>query len=284
MQRNAHNRSTLKALYILIISMFAITLIQTIIPRHTREERPASKVTDIHGTKICIIARTFQKQYPYLLTFLLSISHNKKTMPRIFLLITDTESSVSAAHKIAQLSNSMSGYNLTSILPITEQDAKNANENYKTDYGYGYTDAAIDYFAETNRIYKCDYLMFTNADNLYVKGFLDDYILDDMRSGIDLIAFDFVSHYKITPPTYISGIYDDGTRKVLPGCFIWGRIDLGAVVIRAKFMLEDAEMRFVKVMRRIEMDIGLADGFLVEYAAKMAKYRRIHRQVLLVHQ
>lgn len=42
----------------------------------------------------------------------------------------------------------------------------------------------------------CGYFIFTNDDNLYASGFLDNYIKPDIEANIDIIGFDFISHYK----------------------------------------------------------------------------------------
>lgn len=72
---------------------------------------------------------------------------------------------------------------------------------------------------------------------------------------------------------------------------------MGAFVIRSDFLSNNTLMRFVNITKvmlakptkvmldaEIVIDLAQADGFLVEYAYKMSQTRRLHRQVLLIHQ
>ena len=141
------------------------------------------------GTNLCIVARTFQPQYEYILTFLLSISHNKKTRPHVFMLRTEDSSSKSDLLRIVNQANSIIGYQIASVLDIGADEAFLINPDFEHDYGYGYTDASINFLVENSNI-KCDYDMFTNADNFYTKGFIDSYIFEDMEQGMDVIGYD----------------------------------------------------------------------------------------------
>ena len=234
-----------------------------------------------HVDALCIVARTYQKQYPYLLTFLLAISHNK-VRPCVYLLITDTTSSVRSAKTITESANRIVGYTMAYILPIDYRHARNLSIDYDTDYGYAYTDAAIAYLLEKTT---CAYFLFTNGDNLYTAGFIDDYILADMIQKIDIIAFNFVTRYISGPLPHLNDkSFDDGTRKVVQVKFEVAHIDLGAFVIRANFLRDNPNMRFVSITRELERDWSVADGLLIVQANEIASSRRIHRQILLIHQ
>ena len=142
------------------------------------------------GTNLCIVARTYQPQYEYIITFLLSISHNKKTRPHVFMLRTEESSSKSDLLRIVKQANTIIGYQIASVLDIGANEARLINPDFEHDYGYAYTDASINFLIENSNI-KCDYDMFTNADNFYTKGFIDSYILRDMQQGMDIIGYDF---------------------------------------------------------------------------------------------
>lgn len=160
--------------------------------------------------------------------------------------------------------------------------AANISTDFKNDYGYSYTDAAIAYLL--NKSYPCDYLMFTNGDNLYSGGFIDGYIGKDMHESIDIIGFNFISHYQMQAPTYEAGNSNDGTMIMLNSNFKRGEIDLGAFVIRLELLNANHELRFVVNSQGKFYGVKEADGYLIYEASKLAKTSRIHRQSLMIHQ
>lgn len=234
--------------------------------------------------QLCIITRTYEEQYAYLLTHLLSISHNLVSKPIVLLLITDGKSSHKKANEIANQANSIVGYTMTLLLPIKANDAQKISQNYKQDFGYSYTDASLDYLNLNKGDYPCDYFTFTNGDNLYSKGFIDDYILKDMNESIDIVGFDFVSRYVVGEVYDGREVFDDGSRKYKECMFQIGAIDLGAFVIKANLIWEDKELRFVSSCLQSGKEIKLADGIFIERATNKNVKRRLHRQILFVHQ
>ena len=241
----------------------------------------------VAGTKLCVIARTFSQNYDHIATFLMSLSQNYVARPFVYMLRTDDTSSFSDLKVIIDKVNDFLGYEIARVLPDLSKEARKISKMYLRDYGYSFTDAAIDFIIENST--DCDYMMFTNGDNIYVSGFIDNYVYYDMVENVDVIAFDFVSHYGIgLPKNQIMSdrnqeIYDDGSHKHVEADFFYGKIDVGAFIIKMT-MLAKESLRFVSIAQSSRWAIKGAGSYLVEYAAKIAESLRIHRQVLLIHQ
>lgn len=255
-------------------------------PYHSYSEGDSgfTKNTIIHIPQLCIISRTYEKKYSYLLTHLLSISHNPLTKPIVLLLITDEESSFQKAESIASQANTIIGYGMAFVLPTTSKNAEKISPDYKNDFGYSYTDAAIDLLLFDKKVYPCDYFIFTNGDNLYTSGFIDKYIKKDMQDAVDMVGFDFISRYEQYSPFVHDQIFDDGSRKVKEATFTVGGIDLGAFVIRKSVIEADSDMRFVHLSNLRRSELKLADGVFIEHGSLKNLKKRVHRQTLMVHQ
>jgi len=99
-------------------------------------------------------------------------------------------------------------------------------------WGYDATNYAIDKILDdTNANAPCEYFLFTNADNMYGRGFLETG-LPGMLSGLDLLGFNFVSRY-----TQNNGMIREHMPMVHAG-FTQGHIDLGAALVSANAMKE----------------------------------------------
>ncbi|KAJ3373489.1 hypothetical protein HDU91_006890 [Kappamyces sp. JEL0680] len=230
--------------------------------------------------QVCVVARTFAKQYHMIPTFVLSLSQNS-LKPSVYLVITDAESSVPEAEAIVQKTNDFVGRRLASVLPITASDAQRYFDlESGQEYGYAYTDAAIDLLLANKARYPCDYFLFTNGDNLYASGFIDDYLDRDMKQDLDIIAFDFISHHKWSDARQEGYHVTDGTRVSINADFRTMHVDLGAFVIKAEF-LAGHHLRFV---RAGQTDFFTADGSFIEQAAALTDRKRVHHQVLMIHQ
>ncbi len=90
-----------------------------------------------NSTQLCIIARTYEKQFTYLVPFLLSL-HNPKAKPFVFITLTD-KSDTAKAEKIAKFVNDFT-YEYTFVIP---QKFENSG-----DFGYKMTDYAMEYLLE----------------------------------------------------------------------------------------------------------------------------------------
>lgn len=100
-----------------------------------------------------------------------------------------------------------------------------------------------------------------------------------------MIGFDFVTrHKKDQTAVNIGNVHDDGTKKRIMSHFVTSELDLGAFIIKASVIESDTNMRFVNIAKSIGMNTFAADGYFIEYAASKDIKKRLHRQILLIHQ
>jgi len=100
-------------------------------------------------------------------------------------------------------------------------------------WGYEATNYATEKLLDDN--VPCEYFLFTNADNLYARGFLETG-LPGMLSGLDLLGFNFITRY---PQADAQGNWIRKPHMPVVGAgFTLGHIDLGAVLVSAKAMKE----------------------------------------------
>jgi len=99
-------------------------------------------------------------------------------------------------------------------------------------WGYEATNYAIEKMLHDK--VPCEYFLFTNADNLYARGFLKTG-LPGMLSGLDLLGFNFVTRYLQATGHEHMPMLDAG--------FAMSHIDLGAVLVSAK-PIKEANIRF----------------------------------------
>jgi hypothetical protein len=246
---------------------------------------------------LCVIVRSYPNSEYYLSTLLLSLSHNKK-LPQIFVVATETfsEEMLDKYNKHIYGANYIAGINFAQTLPIFNRSL--------TDYGYEFTDAALDYLLGHNNDLKCKYVLFTNGDNLYSKGIVDAYLDEDMTLGFDMIGFNFISHYKSrhaflrlhegdgqrefkleelnssnsSSILHLSSY--DGSHVPFNAEFAVNRIDLGACVFKVSIFEDNSELRFCKVATKM----ALADGQLIQEFYRISNKTKIHREFLFVHQ
>lgn len=99
-------------------------------------------------------------------------------------------------------------------------------------WGYEATNFALDQILPNPKAH-CEYLLFTNADNLYGRYFLETG-LPGMIKGHDLLGFNFVTRY-VQPQLARAHM-----PMVDPG-FAPGKVDLGAVLVSAKAVMESSD-------------------------------------------
>ena len=236
---------------------------------------------------LCVIARTYPDQFDYLATFLMSMSQNS-IPPKIFLVVTDTSmdtfKSISVAQKHVDFVNNFLGYKLSEIVPIQEKEAHDLNPNYKTDFGYAYTDAAINKLLLEREKHKCKYLLVTNGDNLYRKQFFDDYLSAEIANQVDMIGFNSISHHARFPTISSSREKDDGRNHELNVEFAFSMMDLGACFFKFDFFEKYDDLRFVKMANSRGGNFFDCDGILIESAHKRSNSSMIIRDVLYFHQ
>lgn len=286
--------SDVRKLFIILIVIIAVFNTYMLLPTVSMSNKDISAINNTmsviksgqkSGPTLCVIVRTFQGQYDYLTITLLSLSYNPKSNIRMYLLLTDESSSAKDATSIAQNANNLIGQDIVSVLPITSQDAYDLKNDTENDYGYSYTDAALNYLMEKDTTEQCQYFLITNGDNLYTKSFVDDYILKDMNEGYDIIGYDFISRYKWNPAKVDNFYHDDGSKVHISSKFAVYKIDLGAFIIKQEFLSQYDELRFVKQKQaRSNSRYAESDGFFIEYANSKTEKKIIHRQILFIHQ
>jgi len=102
-------------------------------------------------------------------------------------------------------------------------------------WGYDATNLALDKLIVKASKAPCQYFLFTNADNLYARKFLEVGV-PGMKKGSDLIGFNFVTRYVQGEP-----LKPETNRAMLPmkdPGFTKAHIDLGAVLVSAKAIKE----------------------------------------------
>lgn len=77
--------------------------------------------------------------------------------------------------------NELIKFQLATQLPISADEARTISDKFTKDYGFAFSDIALKKMQDPK--YGCKYILVTNGDNLYSKGFVDDYILNDMKEG-----------------------------------------------------------------------------------------------------
>lgn len=210
---------------------------------------------------LCIIVRTHLKKYDYLLTSLLSLNHNSRSKPSVYVIDTGTIQDHDRLDLIIADVNSLSHTKIASILELT-----NVSSSIGNTYGYVHTDLAVEKLLEEDS--SCNYFMITNGDNFYISGFSDKYIDPLMKQGYELIGFGFVSHH-------FEYLHFETEFRV-------GRIDLGAFVVR-RDVIKKVENRFKHVVQDSD-DFFTADGQFVEKVSKTVRKKIMLKNVLLIHE
>ncbi|KAG5189543.1 hypothetical protein JKP88DRAFT_233128 [Tribonema minus] len=98
------------------------------------------------------------------------------------------------------------------------------------DYGYILSDLVMDELlhGKMEGVAQCDYFMLTNGDNLYSSRLLPS-ALPYMRTDIDLIGFEFLSHYSIKD----NRVDHPGSDQTIHTQFKTLWIDKGAAMFKA---------------------------------------------------
>jgi len=141
-------------------------------------------------------------------------------------------------------------------------------------WGYEATNYAIEKMLD----YKvpCEYFLFTNADNLYARGFLKTG-LAGMRAGLDLLGENFVTRY-LQPTEHMLGKNYEHMPMLEAG-FKMSHIDLGAVLVSAKPM-KAGNIRF-KPENNITTDWTFFETILNRSGGKSSTFSQ---EVHFIHQ
>ena len=230
-------------------------------------------VSDGHTPQLCILVRTYPKQFDYILISILSY-FGVTDMSHPLVYIMNTEKSATKGDKrklmsIINLGNQIIGHSVFSFLDLS---IENSN-----DYGYSLTDRAIDLLMSSS---KCEYFLITNGDNLYSKDFLVGYIYPHMIDRTDMIGISFISHHKWHPESKDGIHYSDGTKIPMHGEFALNHIDLGACVF-SRNVFQNTSDRFIPISAG---DYWRADGlFITKMSQKFTKLA-LRREFLMFHQ
>jgi len=250
------------------------------------------------GPRLIVLARVYHKQFSYIPQFL-SCFINENIPIRIFFIVTDTKSDPNQLQSLLDWYQNSLNIDMASILPITSQDAfdiYNPSPPNPNDYGYSYTDAAIEYLIDQEIAGPNDYILFTNADNIYSTGMFTNYILHYMELEYQMIAFDMISHHQRGDVFQNDKESSTGTQFHLSVSFQVAFIDLGALVFRFSLFRDKANsnhLQFVPTEIRVashtpgqsvSWNSFVADGDLIVKAASMCNKTMIIRQTLFLHQ
>ena len=244
--------------------------------------------------QVCVLVRTYAKQYSNLPALILNFAEDQ-VRTKVFITITDEDSPWEPVLKMTALINEMVGREVAIVLPIKRGQAEKVwvQPNNGLDYGYTYTDAAIDMMVANG--VPCDFILVTNGDNVYASNFLHQHLLSHMESDFDMIGFSYVEYgvHASLFETVFSRIFDrgqniddDGTFKTFPFYWETGNCDLGAVLIKWHWF-RTAGLRFVKYSRLNDdtsKDLYSADGQMIELISRKGAKKVIVRKVLFIHQ
>ncbi|KAI8818878.1 uncharacterized protein EV422DRAFT_569152 [Fimicolochytrium jonesii] len=264
------------------------------------------------NSHLCVLARTYPKQYTYLPAFLLSVvkgtDHSAPLDTTVVVVVTEETTReqkkvLRDTLRVTEEAAMVGGHPRPKIvtLDVRKEEAERVYPLLKdgwSDYGYAYTDVAIEKLAAAHSsphttFPKCDYIMFTNADNLYSSR-LGTHITPHITSQTDLIGFDMISGHawhSRSAADPAQGIYDDATMKHLTVAFKTAAIDLGASIHRFDLVVKHG-FRFLKIAgvtegmegEEAKAKLWNADGNFIEASKAVAQKTAIIRQTLFVHQ
>jgi len=226
-----------------------------------------------HKIDLCILARVFKNQLGVpLLSFLMSIAESgvsTDSMTQVFFVVTDSEpywmNTFEQVEMVATLFNTVV-FNRTFVHVLPFQPFEHPNLPGK-DWGYSFTDKALQevfYNQSSPASKQCEYLIVTNADNYYTRGFIN-VIDEEGELPKDMIFFDFVSRYTHRPITARPEI---------------GSIDLGAVMWKLSFLTKHNLLYGDKDGKWA----AESDGWAVENAEKLTTEKKFLKKILFIHQ
>lgn len=224
---------------------------------------------------ILVIVRTFlghSQSLPTLLsTLLLSCARTAHVSLRFILLNTDQETwrettfMVNALNQVKDL--------LVNCKCACAEIRTFSTPPWKDSYGYDYTQWALNDALNTNG--PEDYILFTNGDNIFNVGLFSE-MLQHLDAGVDLAAFQFVSHYDL----------NGGRYRQMHVRFEPGRIDLSSLFFRKQALKEARAAggaNFIPKGRQSYPFEG-RDGIFVKAMVSRNVTKVISHGVLLFHQ
>jgi hypothetical protein len=153
------------------------------------------------------------------------------------------------------------------LVTLQQLGVPNTGKDYP-DHGFGYTDLALKYLLQEHA--ECNYFLFTNGDNFYVKAFAG-HVVPLMDSGLDLIGYEFLTHYR--------GYRHESDN--LPVEFRMNYIDFGSAIVRREIIIA-TNATFVN--ERSMNSIAGADGLFFQHIASNTSRKVVLKNVLFLHQ
>jgi hypothetical protein len=231
---------------------------------------------------VCVLARFYGPQMNYFPAFALALQQSGLPRVRLFVINTDAHTDLHLLRqKIEQVNQICLQKDYSQLLNLGLPIGTN-------DFGYTMTDQALNYFYDNYDRFSsiCQYVMTTNADNLYSSN-LGTKLLPNIQQQVDVIGWSFISHYcfpkyqESFEETSIQNQYiDDGTMSSISAKFEIGSIDLGAVMygfalLKAhRFLFKDPIHGYNKE----------SDGIFTVRVATVANSSVLLKQILLIHQ
>eukprot|EP01105_Mastigella_eilhardi_P001995 TRINITY_DN12429_c0_g1_i2.p1 TRINITY_DN12429_c0_g1~~TRINITY_DN12429_c0_g1_i2.p1 ORF type:complete len:343 (-),score=77.90 TRINITY_DN12429_c0_g1_i2:40-972(-) len=172
--------------------------------------------------KVCVLARTYcGHMVAQRHAFIYSLLGQRRCRPSVFLVDTSpgnltTAMSAQLRHELDVLRLPESHVAVLDV-PVDTEDEK--------DYGYRKTESARKLLTAEDSPYGCEYLLVTNADNLYTDKWMR-YLFAHLRRGVPGVASDWLDHnfdFKRLSVSWCNS-----------GC------DLGAAVVRVDFARQAA--------------------------------------------
>ena len=270
---------------------------------------------------VCLLVRCFSQNYNQVHTLMRLLLHNTH-VPSVFFFPTDRTSSFDDLHRTVEQANNDTGLRFGHALNISYEEALKdfpELEKGEKEYGFAYTDAAIDRVTG-DPAYGCQWLLITNADNIYGGYFLDR-VEQEIANGyqvthrlpsrapprsqpsqsshpplrllacdpVQMIGWNFISHYdwirlRGHPQDTREGSSDDGTRRLMAVEWMEGWVDLGAVLWNASLWRSHG-LNFIGLQRAKKPQWAIADGTFFMHLVHVLDVKRvIIRQTLFLHQ
>jgi hypothetical protein len=242
----------------------------------------------------CTFVRTHAGQRSALLALLSSLAAARPPTYRVFLVNTgadefpDLPLFVSRANKFT---GEETFIDLTSMVNTIKRNNSSYNPPWN-DYGYIATDVMLEQVLGDPVLGSmCDYLTFTNGDNLYSLHTFTA-VLGKIQDGYNLVGFNFASHHEWAMPWKWWGCNSAGPSRSGSDVEVFAKfaptyIDLGAFVV-SRELLDGANLRFIIHLlpsaKQPDSVVG-ADGYFITRAAEDARaIPFIIPRLLLVHQ
>lgn len=152
------------------------------------------------GPGVCVVVRASSSQRHQLAGTMLSLGAAAYPGLKVFVINTDPEPEpfntfFRSARTAARGQTKGLGVEFYQLdLPFTQHDVAHLTKGVN-DFGYMLTDIAAAQLLSPPYQSQCEYLMFTNGDNLYNRRWIEA-SMPGMKEGYDVITWPFVSHHR----------------------------------------------------------------------------------------